>query len=99
MRFGLSARDWKIIEDVLVSPIKMHGGRVWIFGSRARGSHRAFSDLDVLFSVSTPLPSGELYLIKTALEESNLPMKVDLVDERDLAEAYRAQILAERIEA
>lgn len=96
--FGLSPADHAFIHSVLVHPLQMAGATVWIFGSRARGDHKKFSDLDVLYEMKSGyvLPAGFLSKIKEQLEESNLAVKVDVVDIADLAESYRANVLRDR---
>lgn len=94
-RFGVSQPHWELITRLLLDPIKKAGGSVSVFGSRARGDYRPFSDLDLL--VEGPIPRSLLSSISESLEESTLPLRVDLVFEPDLAEAYRAAVLRERV--
>jgi predicted nucleotidyltransferase len=99
MKFGLEDRHFQLIQTILIEPLKAKGAKVWIFGSRARGKHHRFSDLDVLFeSGSTPIETGEIGAINEALEDSALPIKVDIVDIRFLAESYRHSALSDRVE-
>lgn len=79
---------------------KAKGAKVWAFGSRATGRHRPFSDVDLLFEGPTgrPIDDGFLYDIKTNLEESDFPFKLDLVNRSQLAESYRAQVESEMVE-
>jgi predicted nucleotidyltransferase len=95
-RFGLSQPHWELVTKLLIQPVKEAGGRVWIFGSRARGDHRKFSDLDVLIAGS--ISPGLISSIGEQLEESTLPVRVDLVLEPNLADAYRTGVLKERVE-
>lgn len=48
-----------------------------VFGSRAKGTSRTFSDLDVCLKDS--IASYDYELLKEKFEESNLPFKVDLI--------------------
>jgi predicted nucleotidyltransferase len=100
MKFGLTSEEFKILEEILFKPLKVHSARVWIFGSRARGDQKKFSDIDVLYSLKEEesLPSGLLFEIKDRLENSDLPYKVDLVEEKDLAKSYRENVLRDRVE-
>lgn len=99
MKFGLSDQEFGELEKLLIVPIKKHGGKVWIFGSRARGDYQRFSDIDVLFEFSKELSDMSwLSLAKEDLEESQLPYKVDVVDIKEVASSYRDNILLDRIE-
>jgi predicted nucleotidyltransferase len=56
------------------------GARACVFGSRARGGARQYSDLDLAFEWDRPLGLDLLGRIAEALSESDLPYKVDIVD-------------------
>ncbi len=98
MTFGLSPQDWTTIENLAIFPLKNLGAKVYIFGSRARGNHREFSDLDILYVIKNKPPLHKIGEIKDLLNESNLPIKVDLVDFDEAAETYKENMLMERIE-
>jgi uncharacterized protein len=49
-----------------------------VFGSRAKGKSKKFSDLDICLKDS--IKDSEYELLKEAFEESNLPFKVDLIE-------------------
>jgi hypothetical protein len=87
---------WELLRILLLQPISEAGGRIWIFGSRARGDYRLFSDLDVL--IEGPVTPDLIASIGEQLEESDLPIRVDLVSAANLADAYKAGVLKERVE-
>ena len=97
MNFGLKPTDYNLIQELAVCPLLQHAATVWIFGSRARGDHKPFSDVDLLFEEKGPLPSGLLFEIKDRLENSNLSVKIDLVERRNLAASYRDQVEREKL--
>ena len=96
MTFGLSSKSWNLIMELAVKPFQAAGCEVWVFGSRARGDHNPFSDIDLLYEGKTPLSLSLLGRIRTDLEDSDLPIKVDFVDIKELASTYLEQALAER---
>jgi predicted nucleotidyltransferase len=100
MKFGLTDQDLQILFELVISPLKASGATVWIFGSRARGDHKVFSDIDIMFETkdNNPFPTGFISGLKEAIEESRLPFKVDLVDFKDMADSYRTTALADRIQ-
>lgn len=87
--FGLDPQNWDILETLVIKPLKNHGARVFIFGSRAQGNHRPFSDVDICFESRQPLPDHILYKIKSDIEDSKLPVKIDLVDVNSVAESFK----------
>ena len=79
MKFGLSDEQFQILNQIVVSPLKSHGAAVWIFGSRARGDHKPFSDVDIMYERkdSTQFPKGFISHLREEIEESRLPFKID----------------------
>jgi predicted nucleotidyltransferase len=65
------------------------------FGSRVTGSARRYSDLDLALQGDAPLDWGILARLKDALSESDLTIKVDLVDLLAVDEAFREIIKSE----
>jgi predicted nucleotidyltransferase len=96
---GLKNNERKILEDLVLIPLKNLGARVWVFGSRATGTHKKNSDIDLLYQAEKlPIPDHKIYEIKSNLEESNFPFVLDLVDFNHLAQAYKDDVLKERKE-
>lgn len=100
MKYGMTDSEILTLLKFVVEPLKRQGARVWLFGSRATGRSRPFSDVDLLyeFEPQKVLPVGFIAQIKDAIEESNLPFKADLVQRSDLAESYRLSAESEKIE-
>lgn len=66
---------------------------VFVFGSRAHGQRlKRFSDLDLCLRSDRPVPARTVAQLLGAFSESNLPIKVDVVDWRDLPEYFRKEI-------
>lgn len=99
-RFGLTERQVQLVEELLVRPLREWDPelRIWVFGSRAKGTNQRYSDLDVLVESShAPVPRKLLERIEDELEESDLTIEVDLVADERLAPEYRASVLSERV--
>ena len=98
MKFGLSDEHLQFLIKTLAVPLKKEGITVFIFGSRARGKHHQFSDVDILIEgVMTPRLKNQIVNIKEIMEESNFPYKLDLVHIDDLASSYRESVLKDRL--
>ena len=66
--------------------------RVYLFGSRATGQHRAASDFDIAVESSDEV-SRVLGIAREMLEGSNIPFTVDLVDLKATSEVLRRRVL------
>jgi predicted nucleotidyltransferase len=71
------------------------GAKVAVFGSRATGQARPFSDLDLLFIEPPRLTWAQRADLRDAFEACALPFGVDVVELDGLAEGMRARVLAE----
>ncbi|PIP94074.1 MAG: hypothetical protein COW00_11820 [Bdellovibrio sp. CG12_big_fil_rev_8_21_14_0_65_39_13] len=92
--FGLSESDYSFIANHL-KPLLDSGAKIWCFGSRARGDHKLFSDLDLMIEDSVDR-AREISTLNEIFEESRLPIKVDIVQEQDFASSYREGYLKDR---
>ena len=63
------------------------------FGSRVKGTAKPYSDLDLAVVGSVPLPADRLAALREALTDSELPIRVDVLDWHGIAENFR-QIIA-----
>jgi predicted nucleotidyltransferase len=68
------------------------GVTVSVFGSRATGRARRYSDLDLSIDAGRPLTRDETAALADAFEESDLPWRVDLIDLHMVSEAFRGVI-------
>ena len=98
MKFGLSDDQFRFLFQTVIEPLKKMGFQVYIFGSRARGQHHPFSDIDILFEGnSSPDLNTKIIQIKQEAQDSNFPFKIDLVYSPDLVEGYKSNVLQNRI--
>ena len=65
---------------------------VWAFGSRVGSAAKRFSDLDLAIVSAAAIPTRRLALLTNAFEESDLPIKVDVVDWQSTSPALRQRI-------
>jgi uncharacterized protein len=66
---------------------------VFAYGSRIHGRClKPFSDLDLCLRGPAPVPDKLLQQVRDALEDSNLSIKVDVVDWHTISEEFRTAI-------
>ena len=92
MPIDLEARLLRQVQDVLRKHVPECD--VWVFGSRAGINAKRFSDLDLAVVAPTGLPTRRLALLASAFEESDLPLRVDLVDWQSSSPEFRGRIAA-----
>jgi len=69
----LSPKEQEIVKNILAK----YPYNFFVFGSRVKGTHRQFSDLDLGYRA---IPERIIALIEGDFEESDLPIKVDFVN-------------------
>jgi type I restriction enzyme S subunit len=70
---------------------------VWVFGSRARGTAKPYSDLDLAVITSEPLPLAVSAALAEDFSDSDLPWRVDVVDWATASEGFRRIIARDRV--
>ncbi|WP_413613386.1 nucleotidyltransferase family protein [Bdellovibrio sp. HCB-110] len=94
---GLSESQNEFIENVLRDFLKQKTQfTVSIFGSRVRGGYRQYSDLDLWIESVPPLDRTEEADLRSLFEESELPIKVDIVTPETCLPSYLENISAEK---
>jgi len=73
------------------------GARVAVFGSRATGRARPFSDVDLLVLKPAPLTWQQRTALRDAFEASELPFHVDVVEVASIPAAMLARIQTEAV--
>jgi predicted nucleotidyltransferase len=95
--FGLTEEHVHILKKYICNSLAPNQKiKVWIFGSRARGNHRPFSDVDLLLEAAPMLQENQINNLKENLENSNIPFKFDLVIPQELYTPYAEQIKKEK---
>lgn len=82
----MESRHWHIVQKIL----SQYPYSFYAFGSRAKGSPKILSDLDLCFFDN--IPTNILLHIEEEFEESDLPYKVDIVDWNKCTDTFREMI-------
>jgi predicted nucleotidyltransferase len=73
------------------------GAQVWVFGSRATGRSRPYSDLDLLVAQPAQLSWLQRADLRDLFEASDLPFRVDVVEARGLSQGMVERVASESI--
>ena len=90
----ITAKQRKIVTDLLERHLP--NTTAWVYGSRAKWASRPQSDLDLVV-FATPEQNRRISDLREALEESNLPFRVDLFVWDTVPEQFRKQIKSEHV--
>jgi type I restriction enzyme S subunit len=96
LRIALPEDHLRLVLDVLRSHLPQ-GAKAWVFGSRATGRARHYSDLDLAIDAGRRLTLDETARLAEAFSDSDLPYKVDVVDWNDIEDRWRQTIVAQRV--
>ena len=91
----LNPKYFKTIQSILAEYIPAYEVRA--FGSRVKWTAKDYSDLDLVVVGSKPLSFRQRGQLAEAFEESNLPIRVDVLDWQSISEGFR-QVILERYE-
>ncbi|MFU8797846.1 MAG: nucleotidyltransferase family protein [Gammaproteobacteria bacterium] len=69
---AISTEESKIISQILSQHLPAEAV-IWVFGSRAAGNPKPFSDLDLLLDAGSPLSAEIMTAIVSDFEDSDLP--------------------------
>jgi predicted nucleotidyltransferase len=93
-RLDLAPAHRRIVLDLLGANLPQ-GSKVWVFGSRATGQARRYSDLHLALDAGRRLKLDASAALREAFTESDLPYRVDVVDWHAIDDRLR-RLIAER---
>jgi uncharacterized protein len=70
---------------------------IYLFGSRALDQERVGSDIDIALDSGTCIDRDKLLAIEIDIDETSIPMKIDLVDFQKASDELKKDILREGI--
>lgn len=88
----MSVTELTLVQSILNTWLPTR--EVRMFGSRARGKPKPYSDLDLVIMGDTPTPLSTMGQLHEAFANSDLPWRVDLVDWADTSPEFRLHIQA-----
>ena len=86
----LASNDWEELLRVLREQVP--DLEVWAFGSRVKGTAKPYSDLDLALITVQPMTLHQLADIEEAFSQSDLPIKVDLLDWAAASPGFKAMV-------
>ena len=71
--------------------------KIYLFGSRARKTHREGADVDIALDNGSRIPLGEMSRTRVTLENLRVPLMVDIVDMHRIPDNLKETILKEGV--
>lgn len=72
--------------------------RIWVFGSRMKGTNKVHSDLDLVIVSQEPVNWMVIEEIREIFMGSELPFKVDVLEWSSISDAFKEIILMGYVE-
>lgn len=91
----LNPQDWNEVCHILETHLPEYP--VWAFGSRVKWTAKPYSDLDLAIITRQPLSLTQMAAIKEAFDESDLSIRIDIVDWATTSESFRNLINQNKI--
>lgn len=78
-----------IVKKIVFKYLDPHDYSVFIFGSRASGQQKKYSDIDLGIESKKPVKSSTIIAMQQEFEDSDLPFTVDIVDFTKVSERFK----------
>lgn len=85
-------QDRAIVRDILLATLPSENRRIFVFGSRARGTQKRAADLDLAIDLGRPLSKEEEFELVDQFEESDLPYRIDVLDLHATSQHFKALV-------
>lgn len=96
LRIDVTPDHKRLVLDILNANLPP-STKVWVFGSRATGRAKRYSDLDLAIDAGRRLTLDEMARLSEAFSDSDLPYKVDFIDWRAIDDRWRQTIAIEGV--
>ncbi len=95
---GLSAKNLEFIKQTILDVLREAKSiKIFVFGSRATGLYKQYSDLDLWLEGQPPVRPEHLAELNSIFEDSELPISIDLVTPEVCLAEYKPQIERQKV--
>jgi uncharacterized protein len=71
--------------------------KIYLFGSRARGNYKRYSDIDIALDAGKPLAHVDVDEVKSMLNESNIRQLIDVLDFHSIDNFMQESIMKDKV--
>lgn len=85
------------LKDIVLETLKNENVGVVLFGSRARGGNRSYSDVDIGIIPHGSFDKTTITFLREKIEESTIPYKVEIVNLEETPDDFKREILKDAV--
>jgi predicted nucleotidyltransferase len=85
------------IKDMVLDFFKNEKTSVYLFGSRARGDHKVYSDVDIGLIPEAELSRKKISQLLEIFENSAIPYKVEIINLEETTDDFRKQAMRDAV--
>lgn len=85
------------VKEMVLDFLKEEEVKIFLFGSRARGEETLSSDVDIGIIPKKAWNKTKLTLLREALENTNIPCRVELVEFTEVTEDFKKHALKDTV--
>ncbi|MEI8128151.1 MAG: nucleotidyltransferase domain-containing protein [bacterium] len=98
MKVDIETRYLEHVKSIINSHLQDPSLKIYVFGSRARGNAKKYSDLDIALQAESKIEVNKMSKIEIELEETTIPYKVDVIDLNNISDTFRKCIENDLVE-
>lgn len=83
----------KTLKEIILSIVDKKKVMVFLFGSRASGRYNSSADADIGLLADKKLPVSLYHQIRNAIDESIIPLEVDIIDFTRVDQTFKEETL------
>lgn len=89
MQINLEERYLDRIKNIINSIILDDNLEIYVFGSRATGKARQYSDVDIALKLNEKIDTNKISKINIELENTTIPYEVDVIDLNSISDSFK----------
>jgi uncharacterized protein len=98
MNIKIESKYLNLIKNIINSILQDKNLKIYVFGSRAKGNARQYSDLDVALKSDSKIDVDKINKIKIGLDDTTIPYKIDVIDLNEISDSFKSCIEKSLIE-
>ena len=97
IRYQSDSAELDSLRRVLLERLHDVTAKIYLFGSRAEGRARPFSDVDIGIAHDGSVTPAQLSALRDVLDDMNILLTVDLVDLQQASPEFRQRVMRQGV--